>query len=72
MIRHVHQWPPMQQVEARRAATRQLYRYVTQHQRWLQTLNPARDNYLAIHRVNSAAAELRRRIGKGVGHGEGK
>jgi len=60
-FRHVHIWPPMQQGEAKRATLRQLWRYCHQHRRWLQTLNPAWDNYLSINRANSARAELMRR-----------
>jgi hypothetical protein len=61
-MRHVHEWPPMQQGEAKKASTRHLWNYVQQHGRWVETLYPGADNYLAINRANSARAELNRRI----------
>lgn len=64
MIRHPSQWPPLQQGEAKRACTRDLYRYVSSHRRWFvhQVRQwPFQDHYLAQHRANSARAELLRR-----------
>lgn len=64
-MRHVHIWPPMQHGEARRANTRELWRYVEQHKRWVRLLmrqDPMRDNYLIIHRADAAIAALRKRI----------
>jgi hypothetical protein len=52
----------MQQGEAKKASTQHLWNYVQQHGRWVETLYPGADNYLAINRANSARAELNRRI----------
>lgn len=61
--RNVHEWPPLQQGEAKGYVTKALWRYIAQHKRWMGRQCPTTDNYLALHRADAARAELNRRTG---------